>query len=102
MVDEEVVRGHLVPHHLLFSRPRRGRDQATAQYRSGLEDRTELSVVAKMTSSQSGPGVESLTLVGNTNHHRGLVNANILLGDISVNNGVIHLIGETSSGLSSE
>ena len=92
LVDEEVVRGHLVPGHLLFSRPRRGRDQATAQYRSGLEDRTELSVVAKMVSGQAGPAVESLTLVGDTKHQRGLVTANIILGDISVNNGVIHLI----------
>ena len=94
LVDEEVVRGHLVPHHVLFSRPRRGRagDQATAQYSSSIQDRTELSVVAKIISSDSGARVESLTLVGNTRHHRGLVTANILLGDISVNNGVVHLI----------
>ena len=65
LVDEDVVRGHIVPNHLLFSKPRRGRveAQATSQYSSGLEDRMSLSVVAKLISSEAGPRAESLTLV---------------------------------------
>ena len=94
-MDEAVVRGHIVPGHLLFSRPRRQRGEArtTSQYSSGLEARLELSVVAALSWSQAGGAeVESRTLVGNTRHHRGAVTAQVLLGDIALHNGVIHLI----------
>ena len=96
LVEAEVVRGHIVPGHLLFSRPRQRRGEAvvTSQHRTGdwLEDRLDLAVVAAITSSQAGPGVESQTLVGNTRHPRGRVRANILLADIALSNGVLHLI----------
>ena len=96
LVETEVVRGHIVPGHLLFSRPRRQRGEAreTLQYSSvqPVQYRLELSVVAAISSSQAGVVVESQTLVGNTRHHRGVVTANILLGDISLSNGVLHLI----------
>ena len=89
------MRGHIVPGHLLFSRPRRGRGEArtTSQYSSGLEARLELSVVAALSWSQAGGAeVESRTLVGNTRHHRGAVRAGIVLPDIALHNGVLHLI----------
>ena len=96
LVDDDVVRSHIVPGHCLFSRPRRqrGETRETRQYSSvqPVQYRLELSVVAAITSSQAGPRVESQTLVGNTRHHRGVVTANILLGDITLTNGVLHLI----------
>ena len=93
-MDEAVVRGHVVPGHAIFSRPRRQRGEVrtTSQYSSGLEARLELSVVAALSSSQAGVRVESRTLVGNTRHHRGAVTAQVLLGDIALHNGVVHLI----------
>ena len=36
--------------------------------------------------------VQSITLVGNTKHSRGVVSARVILGDIVTNHGVIHLI----------
>lgn len=51
-----------------------------------------LSVMIKMLGEAEDSVVQSITMVGNTRHKRGVVSARIILGDIVTNMGVIHLI----------
>ena len=90
-MDEEVVRSHIVPGHVLFTRPRRLRPEPvrTVQHDPGL---SRMSVVVKMIGEAEDSVVQSITLAGNTRHKRGVVSARVVMGDIVTPMGVIHLI----------
>jgi len=93
LVDREVVRAHIVPGHLLFTRPHRRRAEAkpTAQYNTSRLS-LDLKVMAKVYHEEQGDIAESQTLVGTKQHGRGKVKATILKGNIPVQNGLVHLI----------
>ena len=109
-VDQEVVRAHIVPDVLLFTRPqlRRAAAHPTLQFNSSRHS-IDLRVMAKLDMRNNGesqsligrdcltvcplvPVVESITTVGTKKHKRGSVRANIVKGNIPVQNGIVHLI----------
>ena len=93
IVDEEVVRAHIVPDQILFTLPPRRRQELfpTLQYNSSSSF-TNLEVKAKVSMKEVGPVVESKTMKGTKQHKRGTVEANIIKANIPVQNGIIHLI----------
>merc|ERR550532_2858874 len=92
-VDEEVVRAHIVPDVLMFTRPqlRRATAHPTLQFNSSKRS-FDLRVMAKVDMREDVPVVESITTWGTKKHKRGSVRANIVAGNIPVQNGIVHLI----------
>jgi len=95
LVDVEVVRSHIVPGNLLFTKPC-GRQNGnidhfhTAQYK---QSSMELKSQAAIFEAEDGSiKAQSQTMVGNRNHARGKVVASVVKGNIPVQNGVVHLI----------
>ena len=97
LIDEEVMKSHIIPGHVLFTKPlkRRAESKPTLQY-STRKGSMSLRVMARMSQkTEDGvlmPIVESQTLVGNKQHKRGLVQAKVVVGNIPVQSGVVHLI----------
>ena len=93
LVDIEVIKSHIVPGKLLFTRPRRKRAESkpSLQYHSSRGS-LSLQVMLKLLYSEGESRVESHTVVGSRQHKRGVVRAKIVKGDIPVSNGVVHLI----------
>ena len=97
LIDEEVIRSHIIPGQVLFTKPQRRRAESkpTLQY-STSKGSMSLKVMARMSQKTEGgetkPVVESQTLVGNKQHKRGLVQARVVVGNIPVRSGVVHLI----------
>ena len=93
IVDEEVVRAHVVPEELLFTLPPRRSPELypTLQFNS-TKGISNLAVKAKVAMKDVGPVVESKTMKGTKQHKRGTVEANIIKANIPVQNGIVHLI----------
>jgi len=93
IVDEEVVRAHVVPDELLFTLPPKRRPELfpTLQY-NFTRGISILDVKAKVTIKDDGPVVQSKTITGTKQHKRGTVEANIIKANIPVQNGIVHLI----------
>ena len=89
-VDDEVVKAHMVPNQVMFTKPRRQRHEPVASVQH--DDKMSLSVMIKMLGEAEDTVVQSITMVGNTRHRRGVVSARVVLGDIVTDLGVIHLI----------
>jgi len=92
-VDEEVVRAHVVPEVVLFTKPqlRRVESYRTVQYNTS-RDSSDLRVMAKVDLRENVAVVESITTYGTKKHKRGSVRANIVKANIPVQNGIVHLI----------
>merc|ERR1719167_981644 len=77
----------------MFTRPLRKSGQAvpTAQY-NNTRGSSNLKVMAKVFMMDNVPTVQSQTMVGTKAHVRGTVDAKIVLGNIPVQNGIVHLI----------
>ena len=97
MIDQEVIRAHIIPNNLLFTKPQRRRadSKPTLQYnsnRGSLSLKVMAKVFQKTKEGIAVPMVESQTVVGNKQHQRGVVKARIVKGNIPVQNGIVHLI----------
>ena len=111
LIDEDVVRAHVVPEELLFTLPPKRRPELfpTIQYNytrgiSNLEVKAKVSIKdnGKHTRLSAffyhclnliqGPVVESKTMTGTKKHKRGTVEAKIVKANIPVQNGIVHLI----------
>jgi len=92
-IDAEVVRAHIVPDTLMFTKPqkRRVESKPTLQYNSSRGS-SNLRVMAKVFIKDNEPMVESQTVVGTKQHKRGTVDAKIVKANIPVQNGIVHLI----------
>ncbi|TRY68541.1 hypothetical protein TCAL_07251 [Tigriopus californicus] len=88
LVDENVIRGHVVPNTLLFTRPILKSEAKTATYTEG----SSIKVTASIQNTPSGPQVKSNTVQGNRHHTREHVLANVVRANIPVSNGIVHLI----------
>merc|ERR1719266_2751552 len=93
LIDEDVVRAHIVPDELLFSLPPKRRPELypTIQY-NYTRGISNLEVKAKVNMKNRGPVVESKTMTGTKQHKRGTVEAQIVKANIPVQNGIVHLI----------
>lgn len=92
-IDHEVVRAHVVPDRLMFTKPQKRRVESfpTVQYNASRGS-TNLRVMAKVFVKDNVPMVESQTVVGTKAHKRGTVDAKIVMANIPVQNGIVHLI----------
>eukprot|EP00090_Calanus_glacialis_P012795 TRINITY_DN2142_c0_g1_i1.p1 TRINITY_DN2142_c0_g1~~TRINITY_DN2142_c0_g1_i1.p1 ORF type:complete len:616 (-),score=157.05 TRINITY_DN2142_c0_g1_i1:467-2314(-) len=92
-IDYEVVRAHMVPDRLMFTKPQKRRVESmpTVQYNASRGS-SNLRVMAKVFVKDNVPMVESQTVVGTKAHKRGTVDAKIVLANIPVQNGIVHLI----------
>jgi len=89
LVVSDVIAGHVVPNKLVFTAPLQKVEQKTATY---TDDSTAIKVTAIIQSTSKGFKVKSTTVQGSRNHPRENVKANIVIGNIPVANGVVHLI----------
>jgi len=89
LVVSDVIAGHVVPNKLVFTAPLEKVEQKTATY---TDDSTAIKVTAIIQSTSKGFKVKSTTVQGSRNHPRENVKANIVIGNIPVANGVVHLI----------
>ena len=87
-MDGDVVRSHIVPGQVLFTRPRRLRAEPVRT----VQHDPRMSVMVKMIGEAEDSVVQSITVKGNTRHNRGVVSARVVMGDIVTPAGVIHLI----------
>jgi len=92
-IDYEVVRAHIVPDRLMFTRPQKRRVESmpTLQY-DASRGSSNLRVMAKVFVKDKVARVESQTVVGTKAHKRGTVDAKIVKANIPVQNGIVHLI----------
>jgi len=93
IIDAMVVRAHMVPDFLMFTKPqkRRVESKPTIQYNSSRGS-SNLRVMAKVFVKDNVPMVQSQTVVGTKEHKRGTVEAKIVKANIPVQNGIVHLI----------
>lgn len=92
-IDEKIIDGHIIPHHVLFTRP----TPYDVQYETlAFGDNVKVTIAFKKeTESKEGRDtlfVVSNTVVGDAKHHAGVVLAEIVKANIPVKNGVVHLI----------
>jgi uncharacterized surface protein with fasciclin (FAS1) repeats len=92
-IDYEVVRAHIVPDRLMFTKPQKRRVESmpTLQY-DDSRGSSNLRVMAKVFVKDKVARVESQTVVGTKAHKRGTVEAKIVKANIPVQNGIVHLI----------
>ncbi|XP_043288919.1 fasciclin-1 isoform X3 [Venturia canescens] len=86
-VDSQVIDGHIIPGHVLFTAPT-PRDKAY----NTLAFSDNLKVTVSFVAQQDKIYVKSNTLAGPPNYPTGAVMAEILKANIPVQNGVVHLI----------
>ncbi|XP_052749257.1 fasciclin-1 [Galleria mellonella] len=91
LIDEKVVDGHVIPHHVLFTQATRD----TQEYET-LAFSDNVKVIISFSTAMNGKEeityVKSNTVAGDTKHSRGVVLADIVKANIPVKNGVVHLI----------
>lgn len=87
-IDQKVIDGHIVPGHALFTRP-----TPAGQPYITLANSDMLRVNVSFTKEADGKiYVKSDTILGDQNHGNGVVLAEIVMPNIPVKNGVVHLI----------
>lgn len=92
MLDDKVIDGHVIPGHVLFTSPS-PLEQPFETLAFG--DNLKVTVSFKRDANAVGDKnvyVQSYTLVGDSKHQAGAVQAEIVRANIPVKNGVIHLI----------
>jgi len=90
LVVSDVIAGHVIPNKLVFTAPLDKVEQKTATYTDVNVD--DIKVTAIIQSTSDGFKVKSTTVQGSRNHPRENVKANLVIGNIPVANGVVHLI----------
>ena len=116
MIDKKVIDGHVIPGHVIFTAPAHLEHPYSTE---AFEDNLKVTVTfftqndGKQTKSKKGEKtfnvlfilmmrcfsqipfavyVKSNTVVGDSKHTTGVVLAEIVMGNIPVKNGVVHLI----------
>ncbi|EFA05558.1 fasciclin-1 [Tribolium castaneum] len=88
-IDSYVIDGHVVPNMVLFTRP------TTKNFIfESASNGDYIYIVLSMTSRNDRFYVKSFTVLGDSDHKRGEVFAEIIKSDIPVTNGVVHLISK--------
>lgn len=93
-IDAMVIRGHVIPNQVLFTRTMGGKAYKTDSYTQNLK--VEISLVNGTSSSPTERGftlrIKSNTLQSDHRHKKGVVLSRVLQANIPVKNGVVHLI----------
>jgi len=89
LVVADVIAGHVIPNNLAFTAPLDKVEHKTSTY---TDDSTNIKVTTVIQPTSEGFKVKSTTVQGSRNHPRENVKANIVIGNIPVANGVVHLI----------
>ncbi|KAL0832786.1 hypothetical protein ABMA28_000951 [Loxostege sticticalis] len=91
LIDEKVVDGHVIPHHVLFTKA----TPDTKEFET-LAFSDNVKVIVSFSTAMNGREeityVKSNTVAGDAKHSRGVVLADIVKANIPVKNGVVHLI----------
>lgn len=91
-VDKWVIRGHVIPNEVVFTRTVRFQSYRSVAYGPDID--VELSIINE--SNANGHGymlhAQSNTINSSYNHKKGVVLAKIMKPNIPVKNGVVHLI----------
>ncbi|CAG9795259.1 unnamed protein product [Diatraea saccharalis] len=91
LIDEKVVDGHVIPHHVLFTKATPdNKEFETLAF--GDNVKVIISFSTSMNGNEEITYVKSNTVVGDNKHSRGVVIADIVKANIPVKNGVVHLI----------
>ncbi|XP_049869900.1 fasciclin-1 isoform X2 [Pectinophora gossypiella] len=91
LIDEKVVDGHVIPHHVLFTQATPdGREFETLAF--GDNVKVIISFSTAINGREEITYVKSNTVAGDTKHSKGVVMADIVRANIPVKNGVVHLI----------
>ncbi|XP_076347927.1 fasciclin-1-like [Tachypleus tridentatus] len=87
-VDKDVIKGHVIPQHVLFTRT-----AGNKAYKSS-NPKVEINLISQNTASTSTHTmfVRSNTLQDDQDHRKGVVLSQIVRANIPVKNGVVHLI----------
>jgi len=91
-VDSSVIRGHIVPNHVLFVRVMGNEPYQSEAYNGSVK--VELSLLNRTIRFGSEPSyyAQSNTLQATPNHNKGVVMSRVVRANIPVKNGVLHLI----------
>ncbi|XP_028030954.1 fasciclin-1 isoform X1 [Bombyx mandarina] len=91
LIDEKVIDGHVIPHHVLFTHA-----TPDAKEFETLAFGDNVKVIVSFSTTMNGKEeityVKSNTVAGDAKHSRGVVLADIVRANIPVKNGVVHLI----------
>ncbi|CAB3237088.1 unnamed protein product [Arctia plantaginis] len=91
LIDEKVIDGHVIPHHVLFTHATPdGKEFETLAF--GDNVKVIISFSTTMNGNEEITYVKSNTVAGDAKHARGVVLADIVRANIPVKNGVVHLI----------
>ncbi|KAL4707897.1 hypothetical protein ACJJTC_013688 [Scirpophaga incertulas] len=91
LIDDKVVDGHVIPHHVLFTKA----TPDTKEFETlafGDNVKVIISFSTAMNGNEEITYVKSNTVAGDAKHSRGVVLADIVKANIPVKNGVVHLI----------
>ncbi|CRK94485.1 CLUMA_CG007991, isoform A, partial [Clunio marinus] len=91
MIDKKVIDGHVIPNHVVFTAPAHLEHQYETE---AFEDNLKVTAIffTANDGKQTKMYVKSNTVVGDSKHTTGVVMAEIVLANIPVKNGVVHLI----------
>lgn len=88
-IDSYVIEGHVIPNMVLFTRP------TTKNFIfESVSNGDYIYIVLSMLSQNGKNFVKSYTVLGDSDHKKGEILAEIIKSDIPVTNGVIHLISK--------
>uniref|UniRef100_A0A8D8RZB0 Fasciclin-1 n=1 Tax=Cacopsylla melanoneura TaxID=428564 RepID=A0A8D8RZB0_9HEMI len=91
-IDEKIIDGHIIPHHVLFTTP----TPFDVQYETlAFGDMVKVTIAFKREiegKESTAIYIVSNTVVGDSKHPTGVVLAEIVKANIPVKNGVVHLI----------
>ncbi|XP_022825263.1 fasciclin-1 isoform X2 [Spodoptera litura] len=91
LIDEKVIDGHVIPHHVLFTHATPdAKEFETLAF--GDNVKVIISFKTVMNGKDEITYVKSNTVAGDAKHARGVVLADIVRANIPVKNGVVHLI----------
>ncbi|XP_014367289.1 fasciclin-1 isoform X2 [Papilio machaon] len=90
-IDEKVIDGHVIPHHVLFTKATpEGQEFESLAFSDNVKVIISFSVAVN--GQEELTYVKSNTVAGDAKHTRGVVLADIVRANIPVKNGVVHLI----------
>ncbi|KAI5698356.1 hypothetical protein M8J75_005591 [Diaphorina citri] len=90
-IDTKIIDGHIIPNHVLFTRP----TPFDVKYETlAFGDNVKVFIEFKKESQDKDSRIfiSSNTVVGDAKHHTGVVLAEVVMANIPVKNGVVHLI----------
>lgn len=94
MIDKPVIHGHIIPQKAIFTRTFRDTDEQYESY--AFTDNLKVFITMENVSSADNNEisyyVKSHVVAGDQSHQKGTALARILIGNIPVTNGVVHLI----------